>query len=236
MKIEALRIEKSWTQEDLAEASGLNVRTIQRAESGQTISGKSLNKVATALSIAMNELDISHVSLDIDLIDRKLATQFRNVRVSQKGAATHIELNFGDVMSNLKLLLVSMSLVILGYIVWNIRSMLAPPPINTLWAILPVVPFVVYSIMLNLLGKITIDVSPELLRHQFHIGSVKLIDKSYEADLLSGFEVCRRRWPLHTMYSLQFLYGFKNTRINMAYFEAETRFVMGKIENSLEPN
>jgi len=34
MKIEALRLEKHWTQEELAEGCGLNVRTIQRAESG----------------------------------------------------------------------------------------------------------------------------------------------------------------------------------------------------------
>ena len=233
MKIEALRLEKPWTQEELAEACGLNVRTIQRAESGKAISGNSLRRVAEALNTDINELDIGSVTLDISLIDRKLATQFRNVRVSQGEASTSIEIYFRSITPSLNLVLTATIAFIL-YMVLIVSPVMLIPENAMLWTILLSAPIGIYTIMKKWLGKITIDISPESLRQQFHIGAIKLIDRSFDADLISDFEVHRHSWPFHTMYYLQFQYGFKTTRMDMAYLEAEARFVMGKIEKALE--
>lgn len=236
MKIEALRLEKPWTQEELAEACGLNVRTIQRAESGQAISGKSLKRIAKALNTDISELDIGYITLDISLIDRKLATQFRNVRVSQSEANTNIEIYFRRAASSLKLILIlsAVTIAFLGYAIWMIRSTIPLPTNFALLMIFLPAPFSIYAVLKERLGKITIDISPESLRQQLHIGKIKVMDRSFDADLLSDFEVRRHSWPFHTIYYLQFQYGFTTTRMDMSYLEAEARFVMGKIEQALE--
>lgn len=62
MKINAdlilsLRSAKSWSQDELAIASGLNLRTIQRIESEATISLQSKKAIAAALDIDIRDLD-----------------------------------------------------------------------------------------------------------------------------------------------------------------------------------
>lgn len=52
-----LRKEKHWTQEELAIASGVNVRTIQRVESEAVASLESKKALASALDIDIHELD-----------------------------------------------------------------------------------------------------------------------------------------------------------------------------------
>ena len=62
MKINAeliikLRKERSWSQDELAIASGLNLRTIQRIESDASASLQSKKALAAALDIDTRELD-----------------------------------------------------------------------------------------------------------------------------------------------------------------------------------
>ena len=62
MKINAdlvikLRKAKTWSQEELAIASGLNVRTIQRVESEASASLQSKKALASALDISIQDLD-----------------------------------------------------------------------------------------------------------------------------------------------------------------------------------
>ena len=62
MKIDAelvlkLRTEKSWSQEELGIASGLNIRTIQRIEKESTISLQSKKALASAFGIDIHDLD-----------------------------------------------------------------------------------------------------------------------------------------------------------------------------------
>ncbi len=52
-----LREEKSWSQDELAIASGLNLRTIQRIESEATISLQSKKAIASAFDIDVRDLD-----------------------------------------------------------------------------------------------------------------------------------------------------------------------------------
>jgi transcriptional regulator with XRE-family HTH domain len=54
----ALRKKKSWSQDELATASGLNLRTIQRIESDGMASHQSRKALAAAFDVEAGELDI----------------------------------------------------------------------------------------------------------------------------------------------------------------------------------
>ncbi|PCN47333.1 XRE family transcriptional regulator [Curtobacterium sp. 'Ferrero'] len=66
MRITALRRERGWTQERLAEMSGVAVRTVQRVESGKDASLETLGAIARALDVPVRELfaDDEPVTLD----------------------------------------------------------------------------------------------------------------------------------------------------------------------------
>ena len=57
MLIQKLRLQRGWSQEQLADVSGLSVRTVQRLERGQTGSLESLNALA-----AVFEIDIARLT------------------------------------------------------------------------------------------------------------------------------------------------------------------------------
>jgi transcriptional regulator with XRE-family HTH domain len=54
--IQKLRLQRGWSQEQLAEVSGLSVRTIQRLERGQTGSLESLKALAAVFETDLNRL------------------------------------------------------------------------------------------------------------------------------------------------------------------------------------
>jgi transcriptional regulator with XRE-family HTH domain len=56
MRIAELRRHRGWTQERLAEASGIAVRTVQRIERGSDASLESLSSIASALEVPVREL------------------------------------------------------------------------------------------------------------------------------------------------------------------------------------
>jgi transcriptional regulator with XRE-family HTH domain len=56
MELRMKRLAKAWSQEQLAEMSGLNVRTIQRIERGQKASLESLKSLAAVFDVHINEL------------------------------------------------------------------------------------------------------------------------------------------------------------------------------------
>lgn len=56
MLIQKLRLRRGWSQEQLAELSGLSVRTIQRLERGQTASIESLKALGAAFEIDFSQL------------------------------------------------------------------------------------------------------------------------------------------------------------------------------------
>jgi len=62
MIIRKLRLEKGWSQEQLAEISGLSVRTIQRIERGQNPSLESLKSLA-----AVFEVEIADLKMEADM-------------------------------------------------------------------------------------------------------------------------------------------------------------------------
>ena len=66
MIIKQLRDRRGWTQEQLAECCGLNVRTIQRVESGNKASLETLQSLASVF-----EVDVSTLTEEITVIDKK---------------------------------------------------------------------------------------------------------------------------------------------------------------------
>ena len=57
-----LRLQRGWSQEQLAEITGLSVRTIQRIERGQTRSTESLKALAAVLDVDFGALREAHMS------------------------------------------------------------------------------------------------------------------------------------------------------------------------------
>ena len=55
--IKKLRLERHWSQEQLAEMSGLNTRTIQRIESGQNADFETLKSLASVFEINLSSLN-----------------------------------------------------------------------------------------------------------------------------------------------------------------------------------
>lgn len=56
-RVQALRKEQSWSQEELATAAGLNLRTIQRIEAGGSASLQSRKALAAAFNVEVGDLD-----------------------------------------------------------------------------------------------------------------------------------------------------------------------------------
>jgi len=56
MLIQKLRLQRGWSQEQLAELSGLSPRTIQRLEKGQTASIESLKALAAVFEVDFSRL------------------------------------------------------------------------------------------------------------------------------------------------------------------------------------
>lgn len=61
--VRQLRSEQSWSQEELATASGLNLRTVQRIEKEATASLQSKKALASVFGIAVKDLE--HVELPV---------------------------------------------------------------------------------------------------------------------------------------------------------------------------
>lgn len=73
MILKQIRISRNLSQEQLAQMSGLNVRTIQRIESGQTASLESLKCLAAVL-----EVDIPTLRQEKFMVD-KSSDHWRNL-------------------------------------------------------------------------------------------------------------------------------------------------------------
>jgi transcriptional regulator with XRE-family HTH domain len=64
MILKEIRISRSFSQEQLAQISGLNVRTIQRIESGKNASVESLKCIAAALDVDVTTLNQEKFMID----------------------------------------------------------------------------------------------------------------------------------------------------------------------------
>ena len=64
--IQKLRLQRGWSQEQLAELAGLSVRTIQRAERGQNPSAESLKAIAAVLDVDFGALREAHMTPSVN--------------------------------------------------------------------------------------------------------------------------------------------------------------------------
>lgn len=61
-----LRLQRGWSQEQLAELTGLSARTIQRIERGQNPSTESLKAIAAVLELDFGTLREAHMTLSLE--------------------------------------------------------------------------------------------------------------------------------------------------------------------------
>jgi transcriptional regulator with XRE-family HTH domain len=81
MLTQKLRLQRGWSQQQLAEASGLSVRTIQRIETGQPASIETLKSLAAVFEIDFSTLNPEQTMSTSDDSARKQEEEaFRYVR------------------------------------------------------------------------------------------------------------------------------------------------------------
>jgi transcriptional regulator with XRE-family HTH domain len=83
-KIQELRRAKAWTQEQLAEAAGLDVRTIQRIEKDQTKSPETLQAIAGAFDVGVEDLRTTTLIPQTKLAGTWLATSYREFITAER--------------------------------------------------------------------------------------------------------------------------------------------------------
>jgi transcriptional regulator with XRE-family HTH domain len=116
MLIQKLRLQRGWSQQQLAELSGLSVRTIQRIEQGQTASIESLKSLA-----AVFEIDFSSIHTEDTMFDPSHAQETqqalnRGVSLDEELAFRHVQDLKRFYMHLLRYVLVVSILAIVNYV------------------------------------------------------------------------------------------------------------------------
>ena len=83
MNIQKLRLQRGWSQQQLAELSGLSSRTIQRIENGQPASAESLKSLASVF-----EIDFTTLTSEPDMSATATATATECAFVN--GVGSHV--------------------------------------------------------------------------------------------------------------------------------------------------
>lgn len=105
MLIQKLRLKRGWSQQQLAQASGLSTRTIQRIEAGQPASTETLKSLAAVFEVDFSTLNPEQpmtTSADT-LYDQQEAEAFQYVR-KLRGFYIHV---FQYIVVNLFLLAIN---------------------------------------------------------------------------------------------------------------------------------
>ena len=79
MLVQKLRLKRGWSQQQLAEASGLSVRTVQRIEAGYPASTESLKSLA-----AVFEVDFSTLNPETDMTSAAISPSEQQEREAFK--------------------------------------------------------------------------------------------------------------------------------------------------------
>ena len=79
MQVQKLRLQRGWSQQQLAELSGLSVRTIQRIENGSAASTESLKSLASVF-----EIDFSTLSSEPAMPDTPTSSPSHTPSASQQ--------------------------------------------------------------------------------------------------------------------------------------------------------
>jgi transcriptional regulator with XRE-family HTH domain len=101
MKLQKMRLLKGWSQEQLAEISGLSTRTIQRVENGHVASTETLKALGAVFNLDFNALKETDMDTNTTYTPEEILA-FRHVK-RLRGFYTHAMI-FAVVMSGLILL------------------------------------------------------------------------------------------------------------------------------------
>jgi transcriptional regulator with XRE-family HTH domain len=82
LPVQKLRLKRGWSQQQLADASGLSVRTVQRIESGMPASTETLKSLAAVFEVDFSTLNPEETvnSAEQTLETKQEAQAFRHVR------------------------------------------------------------------------------------------------------------------------------------------------------------
>lgn len=105
MIVKKLRMERNWSQEQLAEFCGLSVRTIQRVESGNKASIETLMSLASVF-----EVDISKLTEEITVIDKDSE--------DWKALPWWFRISLAGSRSKRSAILAEIAVVLLGFVSW----------------------------------------------------------------------------------------------------------------------
>ena len=88
MLVQKLRLQRGWSQEQLATVSGLSVRTIQRIERGQSASLETLATLASVFEIDVSQLTVEKEtdmpSIAVNAREAEEAIAFERIRKIKK--------------------------------------------------------------------------------------------------------------------------------------------------------
>ena len=92
-ELKKIREKRNLTQEELAEKSGISVRTIQRIEAGTTPKGYTLKTLAESLDVSENDLLTSKTIKEEIIIDEVIDTTEKNHSLFNSGLIKIINLS-----------------------------------------------------------------------------------------------------------------------------------------------
>ena len=88
-----LRKDRSWTQDEVAIASGLNIRTVQRIENEASASLQSIKALASAFDINVYDLKYEEISMLEELIGKKVSVSLGSTDFSEVPKGVILEIN-----------------------------------------------------------------------------------------------------------------------------------------------
>jgi transcriptional regulator with XRE-family HTH domain len=119
MVVQEMRLKNGWSQQQLADISGLNVRTIQRIEQGQSASLESFKALGAALNVDFSQLQEDTVRNIVSTPEQtEVFLAFRHVR-KLRGLYSHI-ISYVVVMSGIA----AINLILMPRVIWFIYPLL----------------------------------------------------------------------------------------------------------------
>lgn len=82
-KVKILRLQRAWSQDQLAQLSSLSIRTIQRIENGETPSLETLSALASVFNVSVSELS-SEVLIESSELDNRITLAKKRVEDEAK--------------------------------------------------------------------------------------------------------------------------------------------------------
>jgi transcriptional regulator with XRE-family HTH domain len=117
--VQEMRLKKGWSQQQLADISGLNVRTIQRIEQGQSASLESFKALGAAFDVDFSDLQEDSVRNIVSTPEQtEVFLAFRQVR-KIRGLYSHV-MSYVVVMSGLA----AINLILMPHRIWFIFPLL----------------------------------------------------------------------------------------------------------------